>query len=332
MSIGRAESTGPLARRGLLGLALALVCGIARAGLPPSETLFDKVVEVGRALGFHEAYEDRAEGLFIWRIVTRDPGGTESCNGFFEWYLKPGADKVALVNGVVLIGCINAPWVQAEQERLLDDFKRRWFAMVGPVTIIPEPTTHTFGLGGAVINMLRRESGDRVNREPPQPAPAGFAWRRLAEINGFVLMPQGWFVKREINRRTSPVIAYFVSQEDIDTAGSFQTGLSLNVLMPSQSEDAEAHAKAVVAGIVRRPDLRVLRAAWDTLVGRFHHYGCVVGMPSKDGPLVVEQRLIVNTITKTTYNVIFESPERDWKNASEKGAKLFELLSLDETI
>jgi hypothetical protein len=320
----------PFSARGLLGIALSLACGAAWAALPPSEMLFDKVVEVGRALGFHEAYEDRAEGLFIWRIAATDPGNTQRCAGFFEWYLRPAEDEVALQDSVVLPGCHDAPWVQSEQGRLRDEFKRRWLRAVGPVAIVPRPTTHTAGLDARVMYLLARERAMRVNREPPQPAPAGFEWRHLAEVNGFVLVPQGWFVKRDINRSA---FAYFVSQEDIDTVGSFQTGLSVNLLAPpSQNADSEAYAKSGVAAITRNPKFRVLRPAWDTVVGHFHHYGCIVRMPSKDGPLVAEQRFIVNTATKTTYNLVFESPEGDWNSVSDIGAKIFELLSLDETV
>jgi hypothetical protein len=323
----------PFSARGLLGIALFLASSAAWAALPPTEMLFDKVVEVGRALGFHEAYEDRAEGLFIWRIAATDPGSAQRCVGFFEWYLKPAEDEVALQDSVVLFGCHDAPWVQSEQGRLRDEFKHRWLRAVAPVAIVPGPTTHTAGLDARVMYMLSRERVTRPNREPPQPAPIGFEWRRLAEINGFVLVPQGWFVKRDINQRVSAVIAYFVSQEDIDTAGSFQTGLSVNVLAPrSQNGDSEAYAKSAVAAITKDPKFRVLRPAWDTVVGHFHHYGCVVRMPSKDGPLVAEQRFIVNTATETTYNLVFESPEGDWNSASDIGAKIFELLSLDETV
>jgi hypothetical protein len=320
----------PFSARGLLGIALSLACGAAWAAAPLSEMLFDKVVEVGRALGFHEAYEDRAEGLFIWRIAATDPGSGEQCIGFFEWYLKPAEDGVALQDSVVLPVCHGAPWVQSEQQRLRDEFKRRWLAAVGPVAIAPGPTTHTAGLDARVVYMLSRDRVVRVNREPPQPAPVGFEWRHLAEINGFVLVPQGWFIKREINLHA---FAYFVSRENIDAAGSFQTGLSVNVQAPpSKDADSEAYAKSVVAAMTKRAEWQVLRPAWDTLVGRFHHYGFVVRMPSKDGPLVVEQRLIVNTATKTIYNVVSESPESDWKSASDIGAKIFELLSLDETV
>src|SRR5262245_51406676 len=44
-------------------------------------------------------------------------------------------------------------------------------------------------------------------------APEGFSWRKLKEINGAVLMPNGWHFKQQGGR---PTLAYFVSRENID--------------------------------------------------------------------------------------------------------------------
>jgi hypothetical protein len=67
--------------------------------LPPDEVLKDKVIEVGRALGLEEAYQDRAEGLFIWRTtlaVATDASPSPKCDGFFAWYLKEVGDKIGI--------------------------------------------------------------------------------------------------------------------------------------------------------------------------------------------------------------------------------------------
>jgi hypothetical protein len=49
-------------------------------------------------------------------------------------------------------------------------------------------------------------------------------------------------------------------------------------------------------------------------------------MPGKTGPYVVEYRTIVNTKTKTTYMLSFESPAPGWEDAWTKGAKMQRLL------
>jgi hypothetical protein len=81
-------------------------------------------------------------------------------------------------------------------------------------------------------------------------SPAGFAWRPLAEINAAVQVPDGWFFRRDVCAATAQcAIAYFVSRENIDAKGFFETGLSLNVLPAAPgpnpaSVDAEGLAKA----------------------------------------------------------------------------------------
>jgi hypothetical protein len=52
----------------------------------------------------------------------------------------------------------------------------------------------------------------------------------------------------------------------------------------------------------------------------------------KEGTLAVDHRLILNTTTKTMYVLDFESPESRWEEAWTKGAKMLEMLSLDENI
>jgi hypothetical protein len=143
------------------------------------------------------------------------------------------------------------------------------------------------------------------------------------------LIPDGWYFKRVTNTRAVAAVAYFVTVENINARGSFDTGFSLNMILPrSQSEAVEPYVKASIAQLERQN--QVLKPSWELTDGVFHRYGCLVRVQGKAGPLVVDHRAIVNTKTKTMFLLVFESPESQWEEAWAKGANVMELLSLDE--
>ena len=309
------------------------------AALPPetavhrtslaTSVLEDKVIETGRAMGLGQAYVDRTEGLFLWRLWSSS--GVEGCGGFLFWYMKVADGTVALVDGVLTHACQPDPAHTASGQAQRDNFKRRWLAAVGPVTVTQGTArTHQLALIPAVVRIVSQQSGEGAHRDTLPPAPAGFAWRLLAEINAAVLVPDGWFFKRTVSSRAIATIAYFVSRENIDANGAFETGLSLNVLL--RPKDAEGYAKGTIAKIAGMETARVLKPAWEVSNGGFVQYGCVIRTEQKTGPLVTEYRVIVNRTTKTTYVVSFESPERAWDEAGPKGAKLLDLLLFDPSV
>ena len=58
------------------------------------------------------------------------------------------------------------------------------------------------------------------------PPPPGFTWQEIPELKAAFLKPSGWFFKREEQKGT---LAYFITKENIDKNGQFQTGLTVNV-------------------------------------------------------------------------------------------------------
>jgi hypothetical protein len=120
--------------------------------LPPDELLQAKILEVGRAMGWNLALEDRAEGLFIWRINVvvphaRAPGA--SYPGTFAWYTKRRGSEIWLDDPVDLFPVDGASEgllvdLNAGARELQEEFKRRWLALVGPVTLRgATPETHS---------------------------------------------------------------------------------------------------------------------------------------------------------------------------------------------
>jgi len=306
--------------------------------LPPDNVLQAKVLEVGSEMGLTEIYEDPDEGLFVWRVklsAAKSGQARTECDALFAWYLKRVEDKVALNDPFLLLCGANPPAeILSETRPFQEEFKRRWLAAVGDVALIPPTTqTHSQDLEAEVLGLLSRESSPRVTRVLPT-APDGFTWRQLREINAAVLVPDEWRVKRETDKKLTAAVAYFVTLQNIDALGKFDTGMSLNVLMArSRSEDVESVAREkITADCMNRPVLKRLKSSSEVTGGVFHRYGCVARVRGKAGSIVIDHRLIVNTRTKTMYIVDFESPENQWEEAWKKGTKVVEMLSLDENI
>jgi hypothetical protein len=135
--------------------------------LPPDEVLQDKALEAGRALAWPLAYANRPEGLFIWRFqmaaATGDATRPIAC--CFSWYMKRVRNEV-WVNDPLQFEPVEGPVEVMEElavraRGLQEEFKRRWLALVGPVTLRgPSPETHSSELQiGAMADLLQPGRG-----------------------------------------------------------------------------------------------------------------------------------------------------------------------------
>lgn len=75
-------------------------------------------------------------------------------------------------------------------------------------------------------------------------------------------MPQGWHFKEESKSDTR---AFFITQEDIDRKGEFETGLTLNVAHLKQDK-AQEYAAAFIAELGQSPG-HELQDTWQTETG-----------------------------------------------------------------
>jgi hypothetical protein len=145
----------------VLGIALALAgCMAGQSALPPETVLEDRALEVARGLGLTEVHVDRADGLFIWRYSMAVPAAAPTgvrCEGLLTWHIRPIDGAVGLddpVNGLCTgePGDAAALQLRAEMRVLQEEFKQRWLALVGPVTITgPTPETHAAGVQGPAV-------------------------------------------------------------------------------------------------------------------------------------------------------------------------------------
>ena len=155
------------------------------------------------------------------------------------------------------------------------------------------------------------------------PAPDGFSWQQVPELKAAFLKPTGWFFKSEARDGT---LAYFITKEDIDKNGEFQTGLTINVFHPKES--AVEHARSFI------DDLATKRHGekWAKDVGPFRQFGCLSKDTDASGTVMTHTLMMANPKTNTLYLFIFESPESEWKVAWKTGVRIMNSLAVDDEI
>lgn len=162
--------------------------------------------------------------------------------------------------------------------------------------------------------------------EDPSPAPEGFAWKRVESAKAWFLIPAGWYFKEESKSGTR---AFFITQEDIDKSGEFQTGLTVNVL-PPEKDPAPERAKNAIGALIQ---IGRLQDFWETEKGVLKGFGCRVRKVDEGQPPLVMHTLVIgNSRTNTLYILIFESLEKSWDEAWAKGETILKLFILDDEI
>lgn len=153
-------------------------------------------------------------------------------------------------------------------------------------------------------------------------APAGFTWQEIPELKAAFLKPNGWFFKREKQKDT---LAYFITKEDIDKNGQFQTGLSVNVFR-LKNDSAVDRAKGLIGQIAEKHHAD----AWTRTIGSFQEFGCTIKDTDAMGTIIMNAWAVSNPKTNTLYYLTFESPESDWETAWRIGKQIMDTLALDE--
>lgn len=154
------------------------------------------------------------------------------------------------------------------------------------------------------------------------PTPDGYHWERVAEVKASFLVPNNWHFKREKHDTT---FAYFATREDIDKAGQFLVGLTVNVMPHLKGRDAAQYAKEFVAEF---PKGKKLLKSWDASMGPFVGGGCLV----EDETTIMHTLMIANPKTNTLYLFIFEAPKEEWDAAWRTGQEMVRLMLLDDEI
>ncbi|MGB8130118.1 MAG: hypothetical protein WCG81_10025 [Candidatus Angelobacter sp.] len=154
--------------------------------------------------------------------------------------------------------------------------------------------------------------------------PAGFTWQEIPELKTALLKPDGWFYKREEQKGT---LAYFISKENIDKDGRFQTGLTVNVFH-LKKDSAVERGKGIIQQLATTKNVKTLA----TDFGLFQEFFCLVKDTDPSGTTVIFTLAVANPKTNTLYLLIFESPESEWEAAWKLGKQMAGILPLHESI
>jgi hypothetical protein len=156
------------------------------------------------------------------------------------------------------------------------------------------------------------------------PPPPGFTWQEIPELKAAFLKPNGWFFKREEQKGT---LAYFITKEDIDKNGQFQTGLTINVFR-LKKDSAVERGKSMIDQIAATKHGN----KWAQDAGPFREFGCLTRDTDPSGTSVVHTLTVANPKTNTLYLFVFESPESDWDAAWKTGKQIMDTLAIDDEI
>jgi len=155
-------------------------------------------------------------------------------------------------------------------------------------------------------------------------APPGFTWQEIPELKAGLLKPDGWHFKREAKEGT---LAYFITKEDIDQKGGFQTGLSVNVFHLKKDQSVQ-RARDLIEQLAAKKHVQV----WSRDVGTLKEFGCRIKNTDASGTIISHNLTVANPKTNILYLFIYESPETEWEVAWKAGETIMNMLALDDEI
>jgi hypothetical protein len=173
---------------------------------------------------------------------------------------------------------------------------------------------------GLLVALLTRELSATDLPKPP----AGLAWQEIPELKAAFLKPDGWFFKRESGKGT---LAYFITKEDINKTGEFETGLTVNVFRLKQ-DSAVDRGKALIDQMSEKH--HVMTQSRES--GPFKEFTCEMTDTDATGTTMIHALTVANPKTNTLYLFIFESPAATWDVAWKLGQQIMDKLSIDDSI
>ena len=158
----------------------------------------------------------------------------------------------------------------------------------------------------------------------PSP-PSGFSWQQIPEVNSALLKPDGWYFKQA---EKQGILGYFITKQDIDKLGHFDTGLTVNVFPKLGNGLAVERGKALIDKVAAAHN----QMGWSRQAGQLQEFGCEIKDTDASGTEVMHALAVANTKTDTLYLFIFESPESDWNASWKIGKEIMDALTFDDGI
>ena len=167
-----------------------------------------------------------------------------------------------------------------------------------------------------------------IERPPPV---EGYQWAECPEILAAFLRPEGWHFKKV---KQSDIWGYFITKENIDTEGSFVTGLTVfvkpNIPEKKGMIPSEYAAAYIQAGMETR---KIVKKPWQRTMGPFEAFGVGLLNPDPDGGDFITHNLsIANDTTGTLYTIIFEGPAANWEATWKIGEPMLQRFFIDSDI
>lgn len=163
------------------------------------------------------------------------------------------------------------------------------------------------------------------------PAPKGFSWVSFEETKSAFLKPTGWFSKKAKKGETW---GYFITKENIDKTGKFNTGLTVNIIPNIQKKKGMPPTEYAAAFIQEGAKSRkVVKEPWQKNMGPFQSFGVVLlNKDNKGGDFITHNLAIGNDATGTIYLITFEAPASSWESAWKKGEPMLQRFLIDSDI
>jgi hypothetical protein len=156
------------------------------------------------------------------------------------------------------------------------------------------------------------------------PPPPGFIWQEIPELKAAFLRPANWFFKREEEKGT---LAYFITKENIENNGQFQTGRAINVFR-LKKESAVERGRRIIDQLAAAKH----GEKWTKEVGPLKEFGCLTRDTDSTGTSASQTLAAANPKTNTLYLFIFESPESDWDASWKIDKQILDALAIDDEI
>ena len=155
-----------------------------------------------------------------------------------------------------------------------------------------------------------------------------FSWSSSGPGESDFLKPKGWFLKKESKAGT---YAIFITKENIDKEGVFQTGLTVNVLKgisKKTGNPASLYAHKFITIAAQKEKNKILVKPWLVESGPFKGYGIRV----QDEVKILHYMLIANDKEDTLFLTIFEAKPKDWDKAWKYGEVILNNMKLDDEV
>ncbi len=151
-------------------------------------------------------------------------------------------------------------------------------------------------------------------------APDGYRWLRYEEGKSAYLRPQGWHVKTEVEGKTASL---FISQENIDKQGSFDTGLTVHIIGDVAVRAgliASKYASAYVEELAKSKS--VLERAETSAQDGYSSHTLRYRDASRPPAILVHTHVLADDTADVLRIAIFEAPESNWDSAWAHGEKI----------